>query len=44
MTLVMELIGAAVLAWCYVTFGLRDPENRRVFLRTGHLPRELASG
>jgi hypothetical protein len=43
-TLVMELVGAAALAWCYVTFGMRDQENRRVFLRTGHLPRELAAG
>ena len=43
-SVVMELIGATALAWCYVTFGLKDPENRQVFLRTGHLPRELAAG
>ncbi len=41
--LVMELVGAAALVWCFTTFGLRDPENRRTFLRTGHLPRDLAS-
>lgn len=43
-TVVMELVGAAALVWCYVTFGLRDPENRATFLRTGHLPRDLAPG
>jgi hypothetical protein len=43
-SVVLELVGAAALVWCYVTFGLADPENRRLFLRTGHLPRELASG
>lgn len=41
--LAMELVGAAALAWCFVTFGLRDPENRRTFLHTGHLPRDLAA-
>jgi hypothetical protein len=40
---VMELVGAAALAWGYVTFDLRDPENRRTFLRTGHLPRDLGA-
>ena len=43
MLVIMELVGAAALAWCYVTFGLRDPDNRRTFLHTGHLPRELAA-
>jgi hypothetical protein len=43
-SVVLELIGAAALAWCYVTFGLRDPENRRVFLRTGRLSREVVPG
>lgn len=42
-SVVLELVGAAALVWCYVTFRLADPENRRLFLRTGHLPRELAS-
>jgi len=42
-TLVMELVGAAALVWCFVTFGLRDRENRRTFVRTGHLPRDLAT-
>ncbi len=39
--IIMEMIGLGALAWCYVTFGLADPEHRRTFLRTGHLPREL---
>lgn len=39
-----ELVGAAALVWCWTAFGLADPGNRRVFLRTGHLPRELAGG
>ncbi len=41
-TLVLEAIGAACLVWSYVTFGLADPEHRKVFLETGHLPREPA--
>lgn len=40
-TIVLELVGAAALAWCWVTFGLTDADNRRTFLRTGHLPRDL---
>jgi hypothetical protein len=41
--IVMELIGLAALAWCWFTFDLKDPEHRRAFVQTGHLPRELAS-
>jgi hypothetical protein len=41
--LVLEAVGAAALAWCWFTFGLRDEANRRTFLQTGHLPRDLAT-
>jgi hypothetical protein len=41
LTLVLELIGLLALVWCWRTFGWSDPENRRLFLRTGHLNREL---
>ncbi len=37
---VMELIGIAVLVWLVNTRDLRDPENARRFLKTGHLPRQ----
>jgi hypothetical protein len=40
-TLVLEAIGIAALAWCWVAFGWSDPANRRLFLHTGHLNREL---
>jgi hypothetical protein len=39
----MEMIGIAASVWCYLTFGLNDPENRRTFVHTGHLPRGLAT-
>ncbi len=38
---VMELVGAAALAWCWMAFGWSDPQNRDLFLRTGHLNRDL---
>jgi hypothetical protein len=41
-TLVLEAVGAACLVWSYLNFGLRDPAHRKVFLETGHLPREPA--
>jgi hypothetical protein len=40
---VLEVIGVAALGWCWVTFGLGEREHRATFLRTGHLPRGLAS-
>jgi hypothetical protein len=40
----MEVVGAAALAWCWVQFGLSDPVRRRLFLRTGHLDRDVARG
>lgn len=36
-----ELVGAAVVLWCWHRFGLSDPRVRARFLRTGHLPRDL---
>jgi hypothetical protein len=39
--LLLEAAGAAALVWCYVTFGWSDPARRRLFLRTGHLSRDL---
>ena len=36
-----ELTGAAIVAWCWQRFRLTDPEVRRRFLRTGHLPRDI---
>jgi hypothetical protein len=40
-TIVFELIGAAALVWAWFLFDFGDEENRRTFLKTGHLPREL---
>lgn len=37
-----ELVGLAALAWCWVRFGLTDPERRSRFWRTGQLDRALA--
>jgi len=41
--IVMELVGLGALAWCWFTFDLKDPDHRRTFVQTGHLPRELAA-
>ena len=38
-----ELAGAAIVVWCWRRFGLTDPEVRRRFFRTGHLPRDILS-
>lgn len=35
----MELIGAGALVWCWRQFGFSDPANRKLFLDTGHLAR-----
>jgi hypothetical protein len=35
--LLLEVVGAAVLAWEWSRFGLGDPERRQRFLRTGRL-------
>lgn len=34
---VLELLGLAGAAWVITRFGLRDPERRRAFVRTGRL-------
>jgi hypothetical protein len=39
----LELIGLAALGWCWVAFDFSDPARRGAFIRTGHLPRELAA-
>ncbi len=39
--ILMELIGLAALVWCWRAFGLADPENRRLFVHTGHLNRDV---
>ena len=41
LVLVLEVIGAAALVWCWHAFGWSDRDNRRLFWRTGHLNREL---
>src|SRR3954467_2706565 len=38
----LELVGAAALAWCWRAFGWSDRERRDLFVRTGHLSRDLA--
>jgi hypothetical protein len=40
----MELAGAAALAWCWVQFGFRDRTTRELFIRTGHLDRRVVGG
>ena len=39
LSVVMELVGVAALAYAWNRFGLRDPSARERFLRTGQLPR-----
>jgi len=41
LTVVLELIGAACLVWCWVQFDFADRGRRDLFLRTGHLSRDL---
>ena len=41
---VQEVIGLLVLVWCWVRFGLTDPERRRRFWRDGQLDRALLAG
>jgi hypothetical protein len=43
LAVVLEAAGAAALWWCWSTFGLSDRGHRDEFVRTGHLPRELAA-
>jgi hypothetical protein len=44
LTVLFELVGAAALWWCWRTFELGDPDNRALFLRTGHLNRSVVPG
>lgn len=39
---VLELVGAAALWWCWRRFRLGEPDRRARFLRTGHLDRDVA--
>jgi hypothetical protein len=39
--LLLELLGIAALAWCWMAFGFSDRANRELFVRTGHLNRGL---
>jgi membrane-bound metal-dependent hydrolase YbcI (DUF457 family) len=39
--LLEEAAGALIVAWCWRRFRLTDPEVRRRFFRTGHLPRDI---
>lgn len=39
--LLLELIGAGALWWCWHRFRLYEPARRRRFLRTGHLDRDV---
>jgi hypothetical protein len=41
LTVLLELAGAAALAWCWQRFRLNEPRRRAEFLRTGHLGRDL---
>ncbi|MEZ5140977.1 MAG: hypothetical protein R2726_00435 [Acidimicrobiales bacterium] len=43
LVLVLEVLGAGALAWCWKAFDLADPDNRRLFLTTGHLNRDVVA-
>jgi len=40
--IVLEVLGAAALAWCWRRFRLDEPDRRGRFLRTGRLDRDVA--
>lgn len=40
--ILLDLAGVVALAWCWRAFGFADKRRRDDFLRTGHLPRDLA--
>ena len=44
LVLPLEVAGLAMLVWCWSTFGLSDPDRRRLLLRTGRLDRSVAGG
>jgi membrane-bound metal-dependent hydrolase YbcI (DUF457 family) len=39
LSVVLELVGVAAIAWCWRRFGFDEPRVRRHFLATGNLPR-----
>ncbi len=39
---VLEVLGAAALVWCWRRFRLDEPDRRARFLRTGRLDRDVA--
>ncbi len=42
-TVVLELVGVACLVWCWHTFRFSERRNLDQFVRTGHLPRDVAA-
>ena len=42
LSLVLEVVGIAILVWLYRTWRLDRPEDRERFVRTGRLARDLA--
>ena len=40
-SVVLELVGLAILVWAWQRFRLAEPERQRVFLRAGRLGRDL---
>ena len=40
-SVVLELIGAAILWWWWKRFSLATPANRSTFVRNGHLPADV---
>lgn len=43
-SLVLELVGIGLGAWCWSRFGLADPDRRQRFVRTGQLDRAVVGG
>jgi hypothetical protein len=43
MSVLFEVVGIGALLFCYQRFSLDDPANRREFLHTGHITRDLVS-
>lgn len=39
----LEVAGLGALVWCWHTFGFADRDRRELFVRTGHLSRDLVS-
>ena len=42
-TVVLELVGVACLVWCWHTFRFSERRNLDQFVRTRHLPRDVAA-